>query len=259
MPDDRPIFVYEYPSLEVAAETVKAATSERRAFIVVGNCWVEYRGRASSTLKKGERIFIVKEDGSVLIHRSKGYEPVNWQPSGSIFYTSIKGNVLTVKAVRRAPRESIVINFDKVYLLTVLNLIDEGEFCLYASEEDMQKAILIQPEIVEEGLKLITYEKKVEPGFIDVYGVDKKGRMVVIEIKRKTAGKDAVLQLARYVDSVKGIVNRETRGIIVAPQLAKGAQKLLVTLGLDFKQLDPRKCAEIVRKTETRKLEDFYL
>lgn len=259
MPDDKPVLVYEYPSLEVAAETMKAAIYGRKAFIVVGNCWVEYRGRASSTLKKGERIFIVKEDRSVLVHRSKGYEPVNWQPSGSIFYTSLKGNVLTVKAVRQAPRESIVVNFDRVYLLTVLNLTDEGEFCLYASEENMQKAILIQPEIVEEGLKLITYEKKVDPGFIDVYGVDRKGRMVVIEIKRKSAGKDAVLQLAKYVDSVKGIVSRETRGIIVAPQLAKGAQKLLVTLGLNFKQLDPKKCAEIVRKTETRKLEDFYL
>ncbi|MBS7657159.1 DUF91 domain-containing protein, partial [Candidatus Bathyarchaeota archaeon] len=79
------------------------------------------------------------------------------------------------------------------------------------------------------------------------------------EIKRKSAGKDAVLQLAKYVESVKGIVNREIRGVIVAPQLARGAQKLLATLGLDFKQLDPRKCAEIIRKTETKKLVDFYL
>ncbi|MEM2129714.1 MAG: endonuclease NucS [Candidatus Bathyarchaeia archaeon] len=259
MPEHRPLFVYEFPSLETAAEKVKAATTGRKAFIVVGNCWVEYHGRASSKLEKGERILIVKEDGSVLVHRSKGYEPVNWQPSGSVFYTSIKGNVLTVKAVRRAPRESITVNFDKVYLVTVLSLTDEGVFSLYASEEDMQKAILIQPEIVEEGLKLISYEKKVEPGFIDVYGVDKKGRMVVIEIKRKSAGKDAVLQLAKYVESVKGIVNREIRGVIVAPQLARGAQKLLATLGLDFKQLDPRKCAEIIRKTETKKLVDFYL
>jgi RecB family endonuclease NucS len=122
----------------------------------------------------------------------------------------------------------------------------------------MQKAILLQPSIVEEGLKLITYEKRVKPGFIDVYAVDAEGRMVIVEIKRKTAGKDAALQLSRYVDSVRGIVNREVRGVLAAPSIAKGVQKLLVTLGLDYKQLDPKKCAEIVRETETRKLGDFF-
>jgi RecB family endonuclease NucS len=258
LPSQRPIIIYENPSLEEAAEAVKAATSGRKALIVAGNCWVEYQGRASSTLELGERILIVKEDGSVLVHRSKGYEPVNWQPPGSVFYTSHRKGVLTLKAVRRRPHEAITVFFDHVYLIAVLSLVDKGEFSLYASEEDMQRAILLQPSIVEEGFKIISYEKRVEPGFIDVYGIDTKGRMVIIEIKRKTAGKEAVLQLEKYVDSVKNVVNREIRGILVAPQLAKGVQKLLVTLGLDYKQLDPRKCAEIIRETETKKLVDFY-
>jgi RecB family endonuclease NucS len=258
LPLRKPVLVYENPSLEETVEAVKAATSRHKTLVVTGNCSVEYHGRASSTLEPGERILIVKDDGSILVHRSKGYEPVNWQPPGSIFYTSSRNNVLTIKAVRRKPHESITVHFDSIYLLAVLSLVDRGEFSLYASEEDMQRAILFQPSIIEEGLKLITYEKKVEPGFIDIYGIDAKGKMVVIEIKRKTAGKEAALQLAKYVDSVKNTVNREIRGILVAPQLAKGVQKLLLTLGLDYKQLDPRKCAEIINETETKKLVDFY-
>jgi len=93
----------------------------------------------------------------------------------------------------------------------------------------MQKAILIEPEILEQGLRLITYEKKVEPGFVDVYGIDKNGKLVVVEIKRKTAGRDAVLQLAKYVDSIKASTNREVRGILAAPAIAKGVQRLLAT------------------------------
>jgi RecB family endonuclease NucS len=258
MPSRRPVLVYENPSIEEAEEAVRSATSGRKTLIVAGNCWVEYQGRASSTLEPGERILILKEDGSVLVHRPKGYEPVNWQPPGSVFYTSSRKGELTIKAVRRKPHEAITVHFDYLRLVSVLSLVDEGEFSLYASEEDMQRAILLQPSIVEDGLKLITYEKKVEPGFIDVYGIDAKGRMVIIEIKRKTAGKEAALQLAKYVNSVKNTVNREIRGILVAPQLAKGAQKLLVTLGLNFKQLDPRKCSEIIRETETKKLVEFY-
>jgi RecB family endonuclease NucS len=51
--------------------------------IVVGCCCVEYSGRARSTLGWGERIVIVKPDGSVLVHQRAGREPVNWQPPGT--------------------------------------------------------------------------------------------------------------------------------------------------------------------------------
>ena len=114
------------------------------------------------------------------------------------------------------------------------------------------------PSLVEEGLKPISYEKKIEPGFVDVYCEDKAGRFVVIEIKRKTAGKEAALQLAKYVDSVKGIVSRDVRGLLVAPSLGKGVQRMLTTLNLEFRALDHRKCAEVLTKPESRQLQDFF-
>jgi len=258
LPDRKPFSIYEKPTPEEALKNVREAISGRKTLILIGNCWVEYRGRASSKLEPGERIVIIKEDGSVLVHRPKGYEPVNWQPPGCLFQTYKDNEVLVIKAVRRRPSEAIMIYFDRLYILSILNLIDEGIFSLYASEEDMQRAILLQPSIVEKGLKPITYEKKVEPGFIDVYGIDKDGKLVVIEIKRITAGREVALQLSRYVKSVKAIVNREVRGILVAPEIAKGVQKLLVTLGLEFRPLNPKKCAEILRRHETRKLAEFF-
>jgi len=253
-----PVSVYKDPTLQEATRLVKEAISQRKTLIMIANCWIDYRGRASSKLEPGERILMIKEDGSLLVHRSMGYEPVNWQPPGCIFRTNISGNVLNIRAVRRKPRESLKINIDKIHLLSVLSLVDKGAFSLYASEEDMQRAILIQPSLVEEGLKPITYEKKVEPGFIDVYAIDKEGRMVVIEIKRRTAGKEAALQLEKYVQSLKKVVSREVRGILAAPGVAKGVQRILVTLGLDFKWVDPKKCAEIIQKADVKRLSEFF-
>jgi RecB family endonuclease NucS len=122
----------------------------------------------------------------------------------------------------------------------------------------MHKAILVKPSLLEEGFKPISYEKKVEPGFVDVYGVDKDGRLVVVEVKRKTAGKEAVLQLAKYIDAIKSKADRELRGVLVAPSLGKDVQRLLVTLGLEFKALDPKKCAMVLKKAESMKLEAFF-
>lgn len=246
------------PNVTDAEMAVKDAISQRKTLLVIGNCWVHYLGRAKSKLEPGERILIIKEDGSVLVHRSVGYEPVNWQPPGCIFHVLAKNDVLEIRAVRRKPAESVKVYFDKIYMVSALSLVDSGRFSLYASEGDMQKAILLEPSLLEEGFKPISYEKKVEPGFVDVYGVDKSGKLVVAEIKRKTAGKGAALQLAKYIDAVKGRANREVRGILVAPNIAKDVQRLLATLGLEFKALDPRKCAEILKRTEARKLEAFF-
>jgi RecB family endonuclease NucS len=143
-------------------------------------------------------------------------------------------------------------------MVSALNLDDSGEFLLYASEKDMHQAILLKPSLLEDGFKPISYEKKVEPGFVDVYGVDKDGKLVVVEVKRKTAGKEAVLQLSRYINAIKGKANRELRGVLVAPSLGKDVQRLLVTMGLEFKALDPKECAEVIKKSENAKLESFF-
>ena len=258
MTNRKPLITVQNPAIEEAAQIVREALTERKALIIVGNCRVDYRGRASSKLEPGERIVIFKEDGSVLVHRPTGYEPVNWQPPGCLFSVSVANNALQIRAIRRKPSESVRIFFDNVYQVSVLGLVDKGEFSLYASEQDMQRAILLKPSLIEDGFKPITYEKKVEPGFVDIYGIDKKGKFVVVEIKRKPAGREAVLQLAKYVDSVRSRVNREVRGVLVAPSTAKGVQRLLVTLNLHFKALDPKKCASILIKPEVKRLVDFF-
>ncbi len=247
------------PTSWEAENLTKEAISHHRTLFLVGECSVDYAGRAKSTLEPGERMLIIKADGSLLVHRSTGYEPVNWMPgSNVIFHVQSREHVLEIRAVRHRPQESVKISFDSIQLVAAFSLVDEGEFSLYASEQDMQKAILLKPELLEEGFKPVSWEKQVDPGFIDVYGTDKRGRLVVVEIKRKTAGKEAVLQLAKYVEAIKRRANREVRGVLVSPGIAKDVQRLLVTSGLEYKHLDPRKCAEILRRAETRKLAEYF-
>jgi RecB family endonuclease NucS len=258
MQEQEKLTVLTRPTLAEAAEVIGKAFVQRRTLIVAGKCHVHYTGRAKSTLEPGERLLIIKSDGSLLVHRPVGYEPVNWQPAGSVFHVQAKAESIEVHGVRQKPRESVRVTFSEVFMVSSLSLEDSGEFLLYASEVDMHRAILLKPSLLEAGFKPISYEKKVEPGFVDVYGMDKDGRLVVVEVKRKTAGKDAVLQLAKYIDAIKGKANRELRGVLVAPSLGKDVQRLLVTIGLEFKALDPKKCAEVLKKAETTKLESFF-
>ena len=64
---------------------MRGTRSKDNVLIVVGCCSVKYVGRARSMLGWGERIVIVKSDGSVLVHQRVGREPVNWQPPETRF------------------------------------------------------------------------------------------------------------------------------------------------------------------------------
>lgn len=249
----------ENPPLEEALEALRLRRSREDTVLIVGECSVKYDGRASSTLEPGDRIVLIKSDGSLQVHRPFELSPVNWQPSGSILRVRIQGGLLFVRAYNPRGRESLEVVFSKILLLAVLGLRDTGSFFLHASEEDMRSAILRQPSILEEGFKPLAVERQTEPGFVDVLGLDGRGILTVVEIKRNDAGRDAVLQLKRYVDSLKMETGKEVRGIIAAPGLARGAQSMLVALGLEFKALSPQRCGEILKQGKERKMTDFLI
>jgi RecB family endonuclease NucS len=248
------------PSIQEAAEILEKAFRSRTLVIVVGKCKVDYEGRASSTLTWGERITIVKEDGSVLIHRPVGYEPVNWQPPKCLVKTWIdeSGN-LVLSASRSQPKEIVSVEFQEIALTATGTLTDSGEFSLHVTEEQMKQAILTAPHLVEHGLKPLQEEKPLgEAGFTDIYAEDTHGRLVVVEIKRNPATKEAVMQLQRYLETMRKRINRPLRGIVVAPELQKSAQPLLETFKLEFVRLSPEKCFNVLKSRRDMKLSRFF-
>lgn len=253
-----PRIVLNRPAIDEAYRAVKAGISRHKNVIIVGNCWVDYEGRASSKLGPGERVVLFKSDGSALVHRPRDYSPVNWQPPGSLFRTRMDDGRLYVRAFRRKENEVLEVGFDDVVLVAVLDLKDAGEFHLYSSEEDMKQAILAEPSLLEEGFRPITAEKPVEPGFIDILGMDQNKVLTVVEIKRKAATKEAVIQLKRYMDVFNVDSEQQARGILVAPELARGAQSLLASLNLEFRPLSPQKCAEVLKRKKIRSLTEFF-
>lgn len=220
----------------------------RKLVVMVASCSVEYSGRTGSHLGQGERLVIVKGDGCILVHRGHDYQPVNWQPSGCIIQAHVNDETLVLKAVRPNPLESLTLLVREIQFLGTFLLLDEAEFVLHASEEEMQRAIILQPEIVEPGFKVLDFEKKVPPGFVDVYGVDRDGNIVVIEIKKDPAGFPVVKQLLEYLKFLQAPDGRKLRPMIVAPSIAKGAQSTLAKSGIEFRLLTLQKAVEILQK-----------
>lgn len=235
-----------YPSIPETINAFREALAGRETIIVTGLCSVKYEGRASSVLGEGERILVVKQDGATLIHRPTGSKPVNWQPANTVIKAREKQNEFTVEISRRHPREKVTISFKEVKTFFAQRMVDAAEFYMYASERDMQRAIFLRPRLIEEGLKRLKVEKEHPEGYIDVLAEDSQGRVVVIEIKRKSANRNDVLQMHKYVSEYRK-TNPSVRGILVAPSASKKAQILIHQLDLEFKALSPQECVKALK------------
>ncbi|WP_297495691.1 endonuclease NucS [Thermococcus sp.] len=229
----------ESPSPEETKLLVDSAVSSEAILTIFARCLVHYDGRAKSELGPGDRIIIVKPDGSFLIHQKEKREPVNWQPPGSIVRLELREKPVLV-SVRRKPRETLEVELEEVYLITVFRAEDYEELALTGSEAEMAELIFESPEVIEPGFRPLYREKPIKHGIVDVLGVDKEGNIVVLELKRRRADLHAVSQLKRYVETLKE-EHENVRGILVAPSLTSGAKKLLEKEGLEFRKLEPPK------------------
>jgi len=228
------------PDPQRSRELVELGIDHSLFVTVFGRCRVEYDGRAASTLAAGDRLVMLKPDGTVLVHTDEGQQPINWQPPGctqELTDTSILG----IRSNRDTPPEELLVEFDSVDHVAVFDATDESELTLQGTESDMRDRILDDPALVEPGFEPRATERETAAGAVDIYGVDEDGNAVVVELKRRRVGPDAISQLRRYVDALERELHAElsVRGILVAPSVTERASDLLTQHNLEFVPLEP--------------------
>ncbi|HTY90845.1 MAG TPA: endonuclease NucS [Methanocella sp.] len=228
------------PTPEEALEALNESVSniKKSMVTIVGDCRVDYNGRARSFLDYGERLVIVKADGTVMVHGNEKREPLNWQPPGTkVKYTMSEG--LAIEAKRTSPPETMRIYFKSIDALSIFHLNDGAELNIIGEESDIVDKLEADPSLIEEGLRIIRREQATNSGYIDLLCEDKNGVTVVVEVKRSAITHNAVYQLEAYlVDFKKKNHQSKVRGILCAPRVSEMAKTLIGEKGLEYRQID---------------------
>ncbi|WP_256301313.1 endonuclease NucS [Haloarchaeobius salinus] len=240
------------PTLSEAEAAMAGALERGDLLTVFGRCSVDYEGRASSTLGPGDRHVTAKPDGTVLVHTDEGQQPVNWQPPGcSQRVERVEGGdegtdadddaPLRLVSTRESPDEELVVSFESVRQVSAFAVDDGESLSLTGSEEDLRQRVLESPDLVEPGFQPLVTERRTAAGAVDIFGEDADGNVVVVELKRKRVGPDAVGQLTRYVDALERDLHADAtvRGILVAPSVTDRARRMLADRGLEFSAVEP--------------------
>jgi endonuclease len=236
--------------MDIDIAALNDAFQNNKPVILVCTCSVHYSGRAESYLSEGDRIIIVKADGTLLIHQPKGSNPVNYMKNATIHINHHDGNhVLT----SQADKEFLDIIITKLHSASIHELEDNAAIELIGSERDMSDMIYNNPSLIEPGFKPLSREEHTRYGFIDVFGNDKNNILVVIECKRYTADLKAVDQLERYVRKIKQLKGlKHVRGIIASPKISPNALQMLKDHKFEWRSISPPNFFERDGKSQKR-------
>ena len=127
---------------------------EKTMLLLIGDCMVDYRGRAQSILDWGERIVMIKQDGNVLVHQPEMREPVNWQPSGTTTEFKEEDDSLVIRSRHSHPSEKMKITFRNLKMIIATSLRDSANLVIAGMEIDVVNQIISEPDIIEEGLRI---------------------------------------------------------------------------------------------------------
>ena len=202
--------------------------------LLLGNCSAFFDGRIKSRFTDGDRVLIIKKDLSIVLHGSSGVKPVQWQLAGAGKVSFIiSDSHLRMETYRPKTDESFFITFSEVYLtLSYKALESEETASIIGHEKDFVEYLVKNPNIIEQGIRVIETEKEIDAGFIDIWGMDVSNNFVVVEVKRTAATPADAHQLKRYVDFFQKQGDK-VRGILVATGFPRKVKKYLKTFDLE--------------------------
>ncbi len=216
-----------------AIKQIDEGIKSKGMLMVVGNCYVEYFGRAASKLPKGKRLLLIKGDNSFAIHQNRLLRPTNYMMNARIHFEQIDGALL-ISAKKNNPKEEIKVFFYRIDAIHSHKMGEPSDLRLFGSERELSKQLMQDLSFIEPGLRPLKQEDHFRKGIVDIIAEDAQGNLVVIEVKRRQADFNAVQQLERYMKQVAKMKNKKTRGLLLAPEITKTATELLESYGLEF-------------------------
>ncbi|MFH1401110.1 MAG: endonuclease NucS [Nanoarchaeota archaeon] len=232
------------------------AISRRDMIVLSSTCEIEYHGRAHSHLPEGDRVIMIKPDQTLIIHQPRGSAPVNYMKAKSSHLVVREPDAIYIRSANPKLKDYLNVRITDVHFFHCHRPKDERRIELFGNERDMSDYLFEHPEEVEEGFVPLSREEHTRYGFIDLFGHDRNGNIIVVECKRYHADPAAVTQLRRYVERIKdakGVLR--VRGILCSPTVSQNALKMLDDWGLSHKAVYPPK--RMVRAKDQRMLFDF--
>ena len=208
--------------------------------LIVARCEVVYSGRLATRLPMGERLLMIKADGTFMVWSDGGgcsVKPQNWMTAPTVI--DVEGDPPTRIEVRKLKgEERLEIAIDEVLLDMTHDMGEAAALEKDGVERDLQELLAAAPQRCGEGFRLVRREWPTDIGPVDLMCRDPDDGWVAVEIKR-VGTIDAVEQLSRYLERIRlDPAMRDCRGVLAAQQIKPQAGVLAASRGIVCVEVD---------------------
>lgn len=230
------------PDAAEAVDFIEEGILRDMVITIFGECEVDYDGAAKSFLPLGDRIIMMKPDGTLMVHTDEKRKPVNWQTPGATRDIGIEDGDLHIESRQSGTTvEELNIWFTEVYQISTMKVVDGQEKDLTGTEEDLRQRLVDNPDLIDDGFRVQDTEWPTAAGPVDIHGFDSDGVLTLVELKRRQIDPDAVEQLERYVEAVQQDADNEIRGILIGPSISDRGENFAEEKGFEYREVDPRR------------------
>lgn len=182
-----------------------ADRQEKNMRLIQADCTIRYSGRCETFLEEANRLILIKDDGSVMIHVDSGIKPLNYMKSSTNIRFVEQDDKLSIYAANK--KEELLIDIVKMHNDIYLDFPDsEREMRKTGTEDLLQGEIFTNLASLIPGDVGVCREFETGKGPVDVLGRAADGSSVsLVEVKRHAHRKD-VYQTLKYGDGIDAMV-----------------------------------------------------
>lgn len=173
--------------------------------IIQAECTLRYSGRCETFLEQANRLVIIKDDGSVMVHVDSGIKPLNYMKASTNIQFVEQDDKISIYAANK--KEELLIEMVEIYQDIYLPFPDsEREMVKTGTEDALQEEIFQRFGELVPGHVGVCREFETGKGPVDVLGMSVDGKEIaLVEVKRHAQRKD-VYQSLRYGDGIDNMV-----------------------------------------------------
>lgn len=190
--------------------------------LIQAECTLRYSGRCETFLEQANRLIIIKDDGSVMVHIDSGIKPLNYMVASTNIQFVEQDDKMSIYAANK--KEELLIEMVEVYQNIYLPFPDsEREMVKTGTEDALQEEIFERFGELVPGHVGVCREFETGKGPVDVLGMNLDGTEIsLVEVKRHAHRKD-VYQSLKYGDGIDNMVaESEAHGFSAIEAKQKG-------------------------------------
>ena len=96
-------------------EELKKGLDRKEVVLLTARCSIDYNGRAQSHLPEGDRIILIKPDGTLIVHQTTGSVPVNYMKDKTHYSLLREEGIIHLKAKHPTQQEYMNIEITHIH------------------------------------------------------------------------------------------------------------------------------------------------